>query len=49
MRAKPEYYRKQAKLSRELAKNVLDQKLKRHLLSVAEEYDRLAEETHGRE
>jgi hypothetical protein len=42
MRVKPEYYRKQAKLSRELAKRAVREEIRRHLLSVADEYEKLA-------
>jgi hypothetical protein len=44
MRVKPEYYRTQAKLSRELAETASDEELKETLLNVAEQYDRLAED-----
>jgi hypothetical protein len=44
MRVKPDYYRKQAKLSRELAENAPDEELRKTLLEVADQYDRLAED-----
>ena len=39
----PEYYRKQAKISRELAEDAPDEELRETLLNVAGQYDRLAE------
>jgi hypothetical protein len=42
--AKARYYREQAERSRRLAHQVLDDQVKRHLLEVAEEYDRLADQ-----
>jgi hypothetical protein len=45
VRVKPEYYREQAKRSRELARKASDADIKAHLLSVAEQYDKLAQET----
>jgi len=44
MRATAEYYRQQAKRSRDLAERVRHKEAKAHLLNVAEQYDRLAEE-----
>ena len=38
----PEYYRKQAKISRELAEDAPDEELRETLLNVAAQYDRLA-------
>lgn len=42
MKATPEYYRKLAEQSRALAAGVTDAGKKAHLLSVAEQYDKLA-------
>ena len=44
MRASPEYYRDQAKRSRELAKRAKVAEIRAHLLSVAEQYEKLADE-----
>ena len=44
MKAKPRHYREQAERSRRVANQVLDRAVKLHLLQVAEEYDKLAEE-----
>lgn len=44
MTVKPEYYREQARRSRELAKKTLVKEVKSHLLLVAEEYEKLAGE-----
>jgi hypothetical protein len=44
VKAKPRHYREQAERSRRVANQVLDRAVKLHLLQVAEEYDRLAEE-----
>jgi hypothetical protein len=44
MRAKPEYFRKQARLSRELAESAPDEELQETLLNMAIRYDRLAAE-----
>jgi len=49
MRVKSSYYRKQAQLSRDLSKRVLAADVKRHLLNVAEEYDKLAEKAELKE
>jgi hypothetical protein len=49
VRAKPEYYRRQAKLSRELAAKAPDVELEETLLNVAIQYDRLAEEAEKKE
>lgn len=48
VRVKPEYYREQAKRSRELAKKASEADIKAHLLSVAEQYDKLAEEVEAK-
>ena len=42
VKATPEYYRKLAEQSRALAAGVTDAGKKAHLLSVAEQYDKLA-------
>ena len=44
MRVKPEYYRQQAERSRELAAKTRIADIRAHLLSVAEQYDKLAGE-----
>ena len=44
MRAKPEYYRKLAEKSRNMAAVTRGEDMKTHLLKVAEQYDNLAEE-----
>ena len=44
MRVAPAYYREQAQLSRELANRTEDHEISLHLLSVAKQYDRLADE-----
>ena len=44
VRVKPEYYRQQAERSRALSKRALVGEIRSHLLKVAEEYDRLADE-----
>ena len=44
MRVDPAYYRKQAKLSRELAAKAPDVETEETLLNVAMQYDQLAEE-----
>ena len=49
MRVKASYYRKQAQRSRDLAKRVLAVDVKRHLLNVAEEYDKLAADSESKE
>lgn len=41
---KPAYYREQAQLSRELSERTDDPEISLHLLSVAKQYDRLAED-----
>jgi hypothetical protein len=48
VKAKPRHYREQAERSRRLANEVLDTAVKLHLLQVAEEYDKLAEEAEKR-
>ena len=48
MKAKPRHYREQAERSRRVANQVLDRAVKLHLLQVAEEYDKLAEEAEKR-
>lgn len=48
MRARPEYFREQAERSRHLAARTRDKELKEHLLSVAEQYDKLAEEAEAK-
>lgn len=45
MRAKPEYYREQARRTRELAAKTRDKSLSANLLEVAERYDALAVST----
>jgi len=42
------YFREQAVHSRDLAMRLADQDMRRHLLEMAERYDRLARETSGR-
>jgi len=42
MKPKARYYREKAERSRALAKNVPDREVRRHLLDVAAEYDKLA-------
>jgi len=44
MQARPDYYREQARKSRALAARVNDGDIRAHLVSVAEQYDRLAQE-----
>jgi len=44
VKAKPEYYRQQARLSRELANRARDKNIVAHLLNVAEQYEKLAKE-----
>lgn len=44
MRVRPEYYREQAKRSRDLAARTRVDEIKTHLMSVAEQYDKLAQE-----
>jgi spore germination cell wall hydrolase CwlJ-like protein len=44
VKATPEYYREQARVSRVLANRVRDKAIKTHLLKVAEQYERLAGE-----
>jgi hypothetical protein len=48
VKAKPRHYREQAERGRRLANQVFDSAVKLHLLQVAEEYDRLAEEAEKR-
>jgi hypothetical protein len=48
MRVRPDHYRAQARRSRELSKLALNKEIALHLLRVAEEYDRLAEEAEGK-
>lgn len=48
MRAKPEYYREQAAQSRRLAKRIDDPEIRSHMLQVAEQYDKLAEEAEAK-
>lgn len=42
-------YRQQAKRSRELAKRALVDDIRKHLLRVAEEYDKLADDAEAKE
>jgi hypothetical protein len=42
VRVKPDYYRRQACRSREPARSASDRDIKAHLLSVAEQYEKLA-------
>ena len=42
------YFREQADHSRDLAMRLADQDMRRHLLEMADRYDRLARETSGR-
>jgi hypothetical protein len=44
MKPKARYYREQAERSRALAKNMLDREVRRHLIDVASEYEKLATE-----
>ena len=44
MRVNPVYYRQQAERSRDLAEKTSDAEIKAHLISVAEQYDKLAKE-----
>jgi hypothetical protein len=44
MRIKPTYYHEQAQLSRELAERTDDPEISLHLLSVAKQFDKLAED-----
>ena len=48
MKAKPEYYREQARLSRDLAERTKDKAISSHLLSVADQYERLADEAEAK-
>jgi hypothetical protein len=48
VKAKPRHYREQAERSRRLANEVVDHAVKLHLLQVAEEYDKLADEAENR-
>lgn len=48
MRARPEYFREQAERSRDLAVRTRDKNLKAHLLSVAEQYLKLADEAEAK-
>ena len=48
MPVRPEYYREQARRSRELAKRAVDLEITQHLRSVAEQYDRLAKEAEAK-
>ena len=42
MKPKARYYRDQAERSRALAKSMLDREVRKHLLEVAAEYEKLA-------
>ena len=42
MRVEPEYYREQAKRSRNLARRTKDPDIRDHLMDVAKQYDKLA-------
>ena len=44
MRAKPKHYRQLAEQSRKLAKGITDAEAKAHLLEVATQYEKLAEQ-----
>ena len=44
MSARLKFYREQAERSRELAKRARDEEIELHLLGVAEQYEKLAEE-----
>ena len=48
MRVNPVYYRQQAERSRDLAEKTSDAEIKAHLISVAEQYDKLAKEAEAK-
>jgi hypothetical protein len=48
VKAQPEYYREQAAKSRRLAKRIDDPEMRSHMLQVAEQYDKLADEAEGK-
>ena len=48
MKPKADFYRQEAERCRDLAKAIQDANAKDHMLDVARQYDRLAEEAEGK-